>query len=129
MSTNRILCNTCESSHIVLFILLSLSASCFVYDIMHYSETIKINALFMLIDFQKASDSFSWPFLFKVIDYFGFDDTPINWIKTFNNSITAHVIQCGILSESTTIELGCRQGDLISPYLLILGAKMLRSCK
>ena len=75
-----------------------------VYDIMHFTETKKINGLLMLIDFKKAFDSLSWPFLYKVLEYFGFNNDLIDWIKLFNNNIIARVIQSGFLSEPIVIQ-------------------------
>ena len=37
-----------------------------VYDIMHYTEENKIPGLLLLVDFEKAFDSISWSFLYKV---------------------------------------------------------------
>lgn len=44
----------------------------FVYDIMAYTESEHIPGLLVLIDFEKASDSISWSFIYKVLIYFGF---------------------------------------------------------
>ena len=79
----------------------------------------------MLIDFEKAFDSVLWQFIYEVLHIFGLNESFINWIKLFNNDITAYVLQCGILSESIPIDRGCRQGDPISTYLFILGAEIL----
>ena len=39
-----------------------------VHDIMSYTENLNIPGLLMLIDFQKAFDSVSWQFLYKVLE-------------------------------------------------------------
>ena len=70
-----------------------------IYDLMHYTEDKKINGLLMLIDFEKAFDSLSWKFLYKVLEYFGFGESIIKWVRLFNNKIQASVIQCGFLSN------------------------------
>ena len=88
-----------------------------VYDIMHYTEMNQLPGLLMLIDFEKAFDSLSWTYLYKVLDFFGYNEDFIQWIKLFNTDITAYVIQCGFLSNKISIERGCRQGDPISAYL------------
>ena len=40
-----------------------------VYDVMHFTEENNIPGLLLLIDFEKAFDSVSWSFLYKVSDF------------------------------------------------------------
>ena len=96
-----------------------------VYDIMHFTETKQLPGLLMLIDFEKAFDSLSWSFLYKVLHSFGYSKNFIKWIKLFNTNISAYVLQCGHLSEKILIQRGCRQGDPISAYLFLLGAEIM----
>ena len=51
---------------------------------MYYKEMKRIPGLLMLIDFEKALDSVSWEFLYKVLKSFGFDEKFIDWITLFN---------------------------------------------
>ena len=45
-----------------------------IYDIMHAAEKSKIPGLLMLIDFEKAYDSISWKFIYKVLTQMGFTE-------------------------------------------------------
>ena len=65
-----------------------------------------------------AFDSVSWSFLYKVLEYFGFGDSLILWIKLFNNNASLSVNLGGHLSSSFNIGQGCRQGDPVSPFYL-----------
>ena len=42
------------------------------YDVINYTEKQQVPGMLLLIDFEKAFDSVSWEFLFKVLEYFCF---------------------------------------------------------
>ena len=85
-----------------------------IYDIMSHCEVNKVDGLLMLIDFEKAFDSVSWAFLYKVLTFFNFETNIQNIIKTLNKNITSSITQCGYLSEFFPIGRGCRQGEPIA---------------
>ena len=92
---------------------------------MDYVDKKQINGLLMLIDFEKAFDSVSWNFMYKVLNYLGFNDKFIKWIKLINTHICATVLQSGFTSTFLQIGKGCKQGDPIAPYLFITCAFVL----
>ena len=96
-----------------------------IYDIMQYTEENNIPGLLLSVDFEKAFDSVSWSFIYKVMEFFGFGKSFISWIKTFNNNVKLSVNQCGNLSSFFGIGRGCRQGDPVSTFLFILCAEIL----
>ena len=87
---------------------------------MNYTEQKGIDGLLMLIDFEKAFDSISWNFLYRVLKYFGFGPDFIKWIELFKSNIEATILEAGFLSECINMERGCKQGDSIAPYLFLI---------
>lgn len=71
----------------------------FIYDLMHFTEYKKIPGLLVLTDFEKAFDSFSWSFIYKVLNFFGFGNYIIQWVKILNTNFKASVLQSGFLSN------------------------------
>ena len=96
-----------------------------IYNIMQYTEENNIPGLLLSVDSEKAFDSVSWPFIYKVMEFFGFGNSIISWIKTFNNNVKLSVNQCGNLLSFFNIGRGCRQGDQVSTFLFTLCAEIL----
>ena len=87
---------------------------------MQYTEENNIPGLLLSVDFEKAFDSVSWSFIYKVMEFFDFGKSIISWIKEFNNNGKLSVNQCGNLSSFFCIGRGCPQGDPVSTFLFIL---------
>ena len=85
---------------------------------MHFTEANHIPGLLLLVDFEKAFDSVTWSFIYKVIEYFVFGNSLIALIKLFNHNVKLNGNQRGNLSSFINIGRGSRQGDSASTFLL-----------
>ena len=96
-----------------------------VYDILFETKQQNIPGLLLSVDFQQAFDTVSWKFIDKTLDYFNFGSSVKKCIKLFQTGAQSCILQNGHLSESFTLQRGCRQGDPISPYIFILCVEIL----
>ena len=96
-----------------------------ILDILEYTS-VKINpGLMVFLDFEKAFDTVSWPFLLKTLKHFNFGSIFIKWITILYNDISSCVINNGHSTRFFNIERGIRQGCPISALLFILVVEIL----
>lgn len=72
------------------------------------------------VDFEKAFDSISHEFLFKILKLFGFGQSLCSWVKVLYTYITSCIMNGGYSTGYVNITRGVRQGNPISPYLFLL---------
>ena len=89
-------------------------------DIIEYAKLNNIPGAILLLDIQKAFDSVSHNFLFRVLNKFNFGDQFVTWIKVLYAKRKSYVINHGNLTECIDMQRGIFQGCPISPYLFLL---------
>ncbi|CAI5523726.1 unnamed protein product [Closterium sp. Naga37s-1] len=75
--------------------------------------------LLLLVDFQKAYDTVSRPFLFRVMKELGVPEKFISWTMGLHAEAGTKIIINGWLSERVEINRGVRQGCPLAPYLFL----------
>ena len=96
-----------------------------VADTIHYLKDKKMEALILLIDFEKAFDSISWDFMDKTLNKFNFGTEFRKWIKVLYCNSESAVLNNGYFTRFFKLERGVRQGCPLSAYLFLLVVELL----
>jgi hypothetical protein len=87
-----------------------------ILDIIERTEEEQIPGLLLLVDFEKAFDSLEWDFMFKCLNFLGFGESIIKWVKVFYTDISSCILNNGHCSEFFTLGRGMIQYILIYSY-------------
>ena len=89
-------------------------------DILYHIENESPESIILQLDQEKAFDRVEWSWLFSVLEYFGFGDRFINFLKTLYKDAKVSIMTNGYQSEYFQMSRGIRQGDALSALLYVI---------
>jgi len=94
-------------------------------DIVQFTSETNTPAAILSLDQEKAFDRVDWPFLFRVLEHFGFGPSFISWVKLLYMGVWNAVLIDGYTSEPFYPSRGVRQGCPLSPLVYVISIEVL----
>jgi hypothetical protein len=83
----------------------------------NYARLKGVNGAIVALDQEKAYDKILHPYLWEVLERFGFPEEMINTIKTLYRNAPTSIMVNGVISDPFLVTRGVRQGDPMSCIL------------
>ena len=96
-----------------------------IIDVVKFTQEKQLNALLLLVDFEKAFDRVEYRSLFRIMELFNFGPNMVRWLEILFDGFKLCTVNNGYSSPYFEPTRGLFQGNPVSPYGFILVIEML----
>ncbi len=98
---------------------------CSIHDMIDHMAKKSLPGLVLFLDFRKAFDMVSHPFLFTLLSHIGLPEEFVAWTKIMYHGAVSVVRHNNWLTQNITLNQGVQQGCLLSCHLFNLVGQVL----